>query len=195
MVQRRGAPAKEEMLPFSENLSVDVENPISNKNKGDNNSTTIESTTTKAMSLESRYEEEEKAIRIKQWKEGPFASAMVVPWDEAYKKFRNDPTGGCLDSDSNETMPCLCCSAIACSKVGAGRVGNMIVLKQTTEWVEEEEIDENGEKRTKRFTRPKLQFVMGPVRRQFASAPIVLGARDNSVKLFTFFLLFPKTLF
>ena len=156
MVQRRGAPAKEEMLPFSENLSsVDVENPISNGADNNNNNSTIT-----AMSLETRYEEEEKAIRIKQWKEGPFAAAMVVPWDEAYKKFRND---GCLSYDSSETMPCLCCSAIACSKVGAGRVGNMIVLKQTTEWVEEEEIDENGEKRTRRFTRPKLQFVMGPV--------------------------------
>jgi hypothetical protein len=39
----------------------------------------------------------------------------------------------------------------------------MAVLKQSTEWVEETVEDENGETKIKRFTRPRLDFVVGPV--------------------------------
>ena len=38
-----------------------------------------------------------------------------------------------------------------------------IVLKQSTEWVEEVEEDENGESKTTRFTRPRLDVMVGPV--------------------------------
>lgn len=40
---------------------------------------------------------------------------------------------------------------------------NIAVLKQSTEWVEEVEEGEDGQPRTRRFTRPKLDFVIGPV--------------------------------
>jgi hypothetical protein len=39
----------------------------------------------------------------------------------------------------------------------------MAILKQSTEWVEEVEKDENGDRQTRRFTRPRLDFVCGPV--------------------------------
>ena len=66
--------------------------------------------------------------------------------------------------DNADQMPCGCCSAMVCYAIGAGRVGNMAVLKQSTEWVEEQVEDEHGELKTKRFTRPRLDFVVGPVR-------------------------------
>jgi hypothetical protein len=64
--------------------------------------------------------------------------------------------------------------------LGAGRVGNIAVFKQTTEWVEEisEESDEtNGEPKMKRFTRPKLLFVAGPYWPMliFVTYPLILG--------------------
>ena len=41
----------------------------------------------------------------------------------------------------------------------------MAVLKQSTEWVEEVEQDEEGEETVRRFTRPRLDIVVGPVSR------------------------------
>ena len=163
MVQRRGAPAKEEMLPFSENLAGDVENLVKES---------------KSMDMDSRYDSEDKAMRIKQWREGPFASRMAASWNEANARFMKRPGEECFNmSDDVDGMPCFCCSALVCSRIGAGRVGNMAVLKQTTEWVEEEEIDENGDSRIRRFTRPKLQIIVGPYWPMLfcVTYPLILG--------------------
>jgi hypothetical protein len=66
--------------------------------------------------------------------------------------------------DKEEQAPCGCCSAMVCCAVGAGRVGNIAVLRQSTEWVEEEVEDDNGEMKMERSTRPRLDCVVGPVR-------------------------------
>ena len=101
---------------------------------------------------------------MKQWKEGYFAAGMTAAtWGEEYQKWRHNFRDQILMLDDNEKSPCGCCSAVVCGLLGAGRVGNMAVLKQSTEWVEEEEEDENGELRTKRVTRPRLDVVVGPV--------------------------------
>ena len=69
--------------------------------------------------------------------------------------------------NKNDSLPCGCCSAIVCSVLGAGRIGNMAVLKQSTEWVTEEVPDEenptSNTMKTKRYTQPRLDFVVGPV--------------------------------
>jgi hypothetical protein len=117
------------------------------------------------VSLDSRYEKETQSMKLKQWQEGPFAAGFTEStWDEEYAKYRNNPKDACLLM-GHDDMPCICCSAVVCSAVGATRVGNMAVLKQSTEWVEEEEEDENGEMKVRRFTRPKLDIVVGPVRK------------------------------
>lgn len=41
---------------------------------------------------------------------------------------------------------------------------NIAVIKHSTEWVEVTEEGEDGQPRIRRFTRPKLDFVIGPVR-------------------------------
>jgi hypothetical protein len=70
---------------------------------------------------------------------------------------------------------CLCCSALACAK--AGRVGNMVVLRSSTEWVEEVEEGEGGEEKVRRYMRPRLDCVVGPYwpMMAFVTYPLILG--------------------
>lgn len=161
MSQRRGGGApkeavavEEETMPFAESLDVPAGGltdaaPLSNG----------------SLSLEARYESETQAMKLKQWKEGHYAAGMTAAtWGEEYQKWRHNFREQLLKFDENDGSPCGCCSAVVCGALGAGRVGNMAILRQSQEWVEEEEEDEDsGEKKTRRFTRPRLDIVVGPV--------------------------------
>ena len=172
MSQRRGLPketANPELVPFSEVL----DKPHGGIQMDRDSMEPLETTAKKApvpskpapsASLDVRYEKEAQNLKLKEWKEGHFAAGFTPStWDEEYAKFRKNPYDECLSMPDNDA-PCVCCSAILCSKLGASRVGNMAILKQSQEWVEEEEEDENGETKTRRFTRPRLDVVVGPVR-------------------------------
>lgn len=116
-----------------------------------------------SLSLDDRYEAENQSLRVKQWQEGHFAASMTPPtWTEDYHKWTTNTRDECMKMDDGGA-PCGCCSAIVCGALGASRIGNMAILKQSTEWVEEEEEDENGEPVTRRSTRPRLEFIVGPV--------------------------------
>lgn len=168
MSQRRGPkdnvinPA--ELVPFSESLDKDPKAGMTMDRDSAVVVQPLETTTT--APLDKRYEKEAHNLRIKQWKEGPFACGFTeASWDEEYAKYKNHPREVCAAMvDNDETSPCGCCSAIACRMIGANRVGNMSIVKQSTEWVEEEQEDEHGELKTRRFTRPRLDIVVGPVR-------------------------------
>ena len=69
-------------------------------------------------------------------------------------------------------------SAQICPLLGASRVGNMAVLKTSQEWVEEIELDEETNERTvRRFTRPRLDIVVGPYWPMlcFVTYPLIFG--------------------
>lgn len=83
---------------------------------------------------------------IRHWKESPFAVGLT-------KATWADEDIGCCELLRNFTPITL--SACFCSKVGAGRVGNMIVLAQRME-----EYRDEATGRTRR--RPRLLWVMGP---------------------------------
>jgi hypothetical protein len=116
--------------------------------------------------------------RTKVWLDSPWAAGLTEPtWlDEMEKSRRRHPYN---DDDINtDSSGCLCCSAIVCPYLGAGRVGNMAVLHSSTEWVEEVEQDEEtGEKQVRRFTRPRLNIVVGPYWPMllFVTYPIIFG--------------------
>lgn len=101
--------------------------------------------------------------RLKKWKESPFAAGLTeVDWvDERTRdSYKSD-----FDHELERDMTgCLCCSAMICPLLGAERVGNMSVLKSTMEVVEEVQLDEETGKEeiVRRFSRPKLQIVVGP---------------------------------
>ena len=185
MSQRRGANTKEaggvksdEMLPFSKVLDSPASGGgIRTMNRESSepahvfnlNSTRSNEETIASISIDDRYHAESEQIRTKQWQESYFACGCTLStWEAEYVQLKeNGWKGECakiMDNKSNNTVPCGCCSAIICSALGAGRVGNIAVLKQSNEWVTEEVPDEeNGRTKTERSTRPRLDFVVGPV--------------------------------
>jgi hypothetical protein len=116
--------------------------------------------------------------RIQNWKESPFAVGLTEPtwYDEKYRSSK-------LPSDESG---CLCCSAYVCSFLGAGRVGNMAVLKCSTETVEGiiEYDDENGQPIIGKTQTPRIDIVVGPYWPMlfFVTYPLILG-----VSSFTFY--------
>lgn len=122
---------------------------------------------------------ESKALRKKQWLESPFAATQTEPtWLDERKGGRRRQAYNEDDSINPDTSGCLCCSALVCPYMGAGRVGNMAVLHSSTEWVEHvDEDEETGEQQVKRFMRPKLNIVMGPYWPMlvFCTYPLILG--------------------
>lgn len=113
--------------------------------------------------------------KVQHWRESPFAVGLKnITWtDEA-----NSGNKCCGGDEHGDGADCLCFSAFCCPKFGAGRVGNMIVCKQTTEWVEEiQDDEETGEEIIVRVSRPKLQILMGPYWPLlcFVTYPLILG--------------------
>lgn len=108
--------------------------------------------------------------RITHWKESPFAVGNVnIQWTD------DRPSCCCGSSKTNNTSfqrdSHVCCSAWFCGCLGAGRVGNMAVLLQTTEEYDHlmpnNNEAETGDAEpsttiTNRRTRPRLLWVMGP---------------------------------
>ena len=171
MSQRRGGGSKEnsgvqrdEIVPFS----MALDGPASGGTGGmDRESDAHEETS--SVSIDAMYRAESQQIRTKQWQESYFARGCTnSTWEAEYAQLQeNGWRGECskmMDAKDNNPVPCGCCSAIICSALGAGRIGNMAVLKQSNEWVTEEVPDEeNGGTKTERSTRPKLDIVVGPV--------------------------------
>ena len=98
-----------------------------------------------------------EAAKIKHWKESQFAVGLVsVTWADD----RIDCTKAQPNEDNNSNNMNLC-SAYVCGCLGAGRVGNMVVLAQTTEEYDHHLFnEETGESTTERRTRPKLLWVV-----------------------------------
>jgi len=207
MSQRRGAKESggavqksEEILPFSKVL--DNSNPssssspstiggldplqvVSPPNSSGRSAETSQTEVEGAVSLDERYHAETQQHKTKQWQESHFARGFTeATWEAEYAKYKNNWKGACMQMmDNNErdsSVPCGCCSAIMCSFLGAGRIGNMTILKQSTEWITEEVPDEEnpeGGTKTNRFTQPRLDFVVGPYWPMLCmiTYPLILG--------------------
>mmetsp|Transcript_11503 Transcript_11503/g.23735 ORF Transcript_11503/g.23735 Transcript_11503/m.23735 type:complete len:321 (-) Transcript_11503:182-1144(-) len=189
MSQRRGGSANkisgienEEVLPFSRALDGPASGGIGGMNRESDEAEEI-TTTTAPVSIDARYHAESQQIRKQQWEESYFARGCTnSTWEAEYGQLQeNGWRGECskmMDQKDANPVPCGCCSAILCSALGAGRMGNMAVLKQSNEWVTEEVPDEeNGGTKTIRTTRPKLDFVAGPYWPMLimVTYPLILG--------------------
>jgi hypothetical protein len=97
--------------------------------------------------------------KLKHWRESPFAVGVVnVTWKEDRPRWFGNATVNACDIDESMTV-----SSIVCGCLGAGRVGNMAVLAQSTEEYQVESLDEeSGEVVTQTKQRPRLLWVMGP---------------------------------
>ena len=106
--------------------------------------------------------------KIKHWKDSEFAVGCVnVTWKDDHPSWwfgSGHNSDGNDDNDHSHVVNHqFAISSIVCGCLGAGRVGNMAVLAQSTENFEEEVVDpDTGEVTTIRKQRPKLLWVMGP---------------------------------
>lgn len=130
------------------------------------------------LSLEDEFQREKHALRVKQWKESPFAVGLTDSnWmDERSRPLKPNNYGdGDIEPDHSG---CLCCSAKVGPFLGAGRVGNMIVFRQTEHWIEEDYVDEEtGDLMKHKVSRPSLGVVFGPFWPMlvFVTYPLILG--------------------
>mmetsp|Transcript_49793 Transcript_49793/g.57461 ORF Transcript_49793/g.57461 Transcript_49793/m.57461 type:complete len:331 (+) Transcript_49793:53-1045(+) len=99
--------------------------------------------------------------KIQHWKNSDFAVGCVnVTWkDDRPSWFRKDDNRGNNVVDNQYAI-----SSLVCGCLGAGRVGNLAILAQSTEHYEEEEIVDSvtGQIAIRNKKRPKLLWVMGP---------------------------------
>jgi hypothetical protein len=133
----------------------------------------------KPLSVEQEYQVEKHKLRLKYWRESPFAIGLTeATWiAERFRPDVNSRAHG--DSElERDSSGCLCFSAQICPLLRAGRVGNMVILKSSHEWVEEvTEDEETGEQTSRRYTRPVLDIVVGPYWPMlvFVTYPIIFG--------------------
>lgn len=107
-------------------------------------------------SIGSRHDEDHHArghqIQEERWKDSPFA---IGPTKQTWAEEDVGCGKLCRYVVSRSKHTHLHCTAFLCSRTGAGRVGNMVVLWQRTEDVQE---GDSGE----RIRRPRLIVVLGP---------------------------------
>ena len=113
------------------------------------------------LSIERRYAKERMAAKVRNWKEGELAAGLVeLTWRDELGKHRyavdddDDANGAnrgvcadCCKEEMEPTCGCLFLSGLVCSRLGAGRVGNMAILRESTVMVEEiiNDADESDE--------------------------------------------------
>lgn len=118
------------------------------------------------FSIEQRYELERQTSKVRHWRENPYAAGLVeATWRDELSRnnqYDQDEANGsnrqCCSDAGSETMDptcgCLIASAYVCSKLGAGRVGNMAILKESMVL----EQDEKGGQVPKR----EIELIVGP---------------------------------
>lgn len=115
-------------------------------------------------SIEERYRAERERAKLRHWKESEYAAGRVAPtWSDELESYRRGSgcCGGCcgedgcggggasqaLQSEIDPGCGCTYLSALVCSRLGAGRIGNMAVLREryVTVEVEDDGDDVHGE--------------------------------------------------
>ena len=181
MSQRRNAAAvaPESTLVKEETKAIQIE---SLSIDGDDDS----QDETEPLSIEERYQTEKHHLRLKHWRDSPFAAGLTEP---TWMAERQRPSTKSRLYGDNELEPdstgCLCISAQVCPFFGASRVGNMAVLRTSHEWVEEVTMDEEtGEHTSRRFSRPTIKVVVGPYwpMMAFVTYPLILGVSGWTLK-------------
>ena len=156
-------------IPAEEETENGVEAALEQQEPSEN----VESNDATNLS-EPANEVEEDSPKVKNWKESEFAVGLVnVNWkDDRPSWYFNTPE----HPDGVDQKSAL--SAIVCGCLGAKRVGNMAVLAQTTETVEEQICDPStGSLTTRSRERPKLLWVIGPywMVNLFITFPLIFG--------------------
>lgn len=115
-------------------------------------------TQTQTQTIEEQYNSEREQTKSRHWQQSDYAAGLVEPtWDDEYEtqhRHKNccvscccpSPTmgGGMFNEEIDPGCGCIYLSAVCCSKLGAGRVGNMAILKERYVMVEVDDEDEDN---------------------------------------------------
>jgi len=155
-----------------------------------------------SLSIEQLYAAERETNKVNYWRDNYYATGLVEPtWNDELCRMvgrpenaeddSNGPNRSCCEDVASQeidpTCGCLICSAFVFSKFGAGRIGNMAVLKESSVMVEvpldTEEDEENNDggglttDRTKLEHQRKIEIILGPYWPCliFVTFPLVIG--------------------
>lgn len=110
------------------------------------------------QSIDDHYHTQRQQTKLNHWKESEYAAGLVEPtWsDELLHFHQSDQCCCCISREAAGQMfqeeidpgcGCVYLSAVVCSRLGAGRIGNMAVLKERYVMVEvdDSEFGEEGD--------------------------------------------------
>ena len=188
-----------DIAPAKNNISVS-----SLERQHSSSSSEVEDTTG-TFSIEQRFEAARQDCKIKNWREGPYAAGLVeLTWKDELNRFpkksafegANGPNRRCCDDAfSREFEPTCGCNYFSgwlCGRIGVGRVGNMIILKESNVIVEEEVMGNPGDVenpenlqygsdmaklRVKKLSKQQIDLVIGPYwpMMLFITFPLIIG--------------------
>jgi len=135
-----------------------------------------------SLSIDQLYEAERETNKVNYWRGNYFAAGLVEPtWNDELRRMvgrpgnddgdSNGPNRSCCEDVVSEqidpTCGCLICSAFVFSKIGAGRIGNMAVLKESSVMVEvplnkDEEENDSADAGHRLERQRKIDIIVGP---------------------------------
>eukprot|EP00586_Coscinodiscus_wailesii_P001232 CAMPEP_0172483840 /NCGR_PEP_ID=MMETSP1066-20121228/11025_1 /TAXON_ID=671091 /ORGANISM="Coscinodiscus wailesii, Strain CCMP2513" /LENGTH=257 /DNA_ID=CAMNT_0013247979 /DNA_START=84 /DNA_END=854 /DNA_ORIENTATION=- len=127
--------------------------------------------------IDNLYEKEREMAKVRHWEEHPYSVGLVeTTWSDELTRHQQKK---CCDdicmSEMEPTCGCLYLSGLVCPLLGAKRVGNMAVLKESVENTMEDSDDEEQGRR--RVSRKKISIVVGPYWPMLVciTYPLILG--------------------
>jgi len=149
------------------------------------------------LSIDQIYRAERATNKVNHWKNNQYAVGFSEPtWNDELGRMVgrpendeedvNGPNRSCCEDAASEqidpTCGCLILSALVCSKIGAGRIGNMAVLKERNVMVETlcdlNEGQNDSEVTNRRVVNQrKIDIIVGPYWPclVFVTFPVILG--------------------
>ena len=102
--------------------------------------------------IDEKYRSEREHAKLRHWKESEHAAGLVEPtWGDELEAYRKkgcccpdrEAMGQIFHEEIDPGCGCIYLSAIICSRLGAGRIGNMAVLKERYVMVEADDEDDD----------------------------------------------------
>jgi hypothetical protein len=145
------------------------------------------------LSIEQIYLTSQQNARENHWRDNPYATGLVAPtwYDEINRGLdseggsdANGPNRSCCsdaaEPEMDPTCGCLYFSGHVCGALKFGRVGNMVILKESHVLVEEDVEDEeagDGSMITRKVSKREIDLIIGPYwpMMMFVTYPLILG--------------------
>lgn len=144
------------------------------------------------LSIDEIYQSSKQSARENHWRNNPYAAGLVEPsWrdeinrnSEGVENAANGPNRSCCEDatepEMDPTCGCLAVTGYVCGRFNVGRVGNMVILKESHVMVDEVAQDEeaqDGAVRTRKVSKRQIDLIVGPYwpMMVFVTYPLILA--------------------